>query len=91
MANDNTSLQAFFKEKTQREIYDSINVKFMSEAELVKAGVPVTLAGLRSQNPQELKSTRDARNAKAGKTAEKKLFNTAPEPAAVADVMVAAS
>lgn len=77
--------------KTQREIYDSINVKFMSESELVKAGVPVTLAGLRSQNPQELKSTRDARNAAAGKTAEKKLFNTAPEPAAVADVMVAAS
>lgn len=71
--------------KTQREIYDSIAVKFLTRKQLEDAGVPVTLAGLRSTNPQELATTREARNKKAGKTSEAKLFNTqsSPEPQAV--------
>ena len=62
--------------KTQREIYDSIEVKWFNETELTKEGVPVVLAGLRSTNPQEPKTTRDERNKKSGKKAETKLFAT---------------
>lgn len=36
--------------------------KFLTMAEVQAAGAPVTLAGLRSANQQELKTTRDSRN-----------------------------
>jgi len=36
--------------------------KFLSEAEIEKAGAPVILAGQRSKNPQEPKASREARN-----------------------------
>lgn len=41
--------------------------KFMTESEVVAAGAPVILAGLRGANPQEPKATRDARKPKPSK------------------------
>lgn len=50
----------------QLELYNALpKGVFLTEAELVKDGVPVTVAGLRSENMQELKSNRDARKPKA--------------------------
>jgi hypothetical protein len=55
----------------QREVWDKIGpAKFLTESEVVAAGAPVTMAGLRSEYPQELKSERDEKVAiKKGKTA----------------------
>lgn len=54
----------------QRVVWDKIGpAKFLTESEIVAAGAPVTMAGLRSEYPQELKSERDAKMAsKKGKT-----------------------
>lgn len=57
----------------QRVVWDKIGPpKFLTESEVVAAGAPVTMAGLRSEYPQELKSERDAKMAskkgKKGKT-----------------------
>lgn len=53
----------------QRVIWDRIGPpKFLKESEVVAAGAPVILAGLRSENPQEPKETRDARQPKPAKT-----------------------
>jgi hypothetical protein len=41
--------------------YKLPNNAFLSEEEVTKAGAPVVLAGLRSTNPQEAKTTRDNR------------------------------
>lgn len=58
----------------QREVWDKIGpAKFLTESEIVAAGAPVTMAGLRSEYPQELKSARDAKMAsKQGKSAANK-------------------
>lgn len=57
-----------------KEIWDRIGpAKLLTEAEVVAAGAPVILAGLRSENPQEKKSTRDERNAKKEKKKETSL------------------
>lgn len=51
-----------------RAIWDRIGpATFLSESEIVAAGAPVILAGLRSENPQEPKATRDARKSKPAK------------------------
>lgn len=54
----------------QRVVWDKIGpAKFLTESEIVAAGAPVTMAGLRSEYPQEPKSQRDAKMAsKQGKT-----------------------
>lgn len=52
--------------KTQREVWDELTKKqdtLMTEAQLVEAGVPVMMAGLRSKYPQEPKSIRDQKKA----------------------------
>lgn len=56
--------------EAQRVVWDKIGpAKFLTESEIVAAGAPVTMAGLRSEYPQELKSQRDAKMAsKQGKT-----------------------
>lgn len=52
-----------------KAIWDRIGPpKFLKESEVVAAGAPVILAGLRSENPQEPKETRDARQPKPAKT-----------------------
>lgn len=52
----------------QRVIWDRIGPpKFLTESEIVAAGAPVILAGLRSENPQEPKATREARKPKPSK------------------------
>ena len=52
----------------QREVWDRIGPpKFLTESEIVAAGAPVILAGLRSENPQEPKATREARKPKPPK------------------------
>lgn len=51
-----------------RAIWDRIGPpKFLKESEVVAAGAPVILAGLRSENPQEPKEAREARKAKTVK------------------------
>lgn len=46
----------------QRVVWDKIGPpKFLTESEVVSAGAPVTMAGLRSEFPQEPKSVRDAK------------------------------
>lgn len=58
----------------QRAIWDKIGpAKFMTEEEVVAAGAPVMLAGLRSDNPQEEKSFREGKKAAAGKKVETSL------------------
>lgn len=52
--------------------------EFYSRKELEDAGVPVTLAGLRSKNPQEPAATREARTNLASKDAPKKAPTPAP-------------
>lgn len=53
-----------------KAIWDRIGPpKFLVESEVVAAGAPVILAGLRSENPQEPKATRDARKPKSSKAA----------------------
>lgn len=54
----------------QRVVWDKIGPpKFLTESEVVAAGAPLTMAGLRSEYPQEPKSKRDAKMAsKQGKT-----------------------
>lgn len=67
----------------QKTIYDKVGPpKFMTEKQLVDAGVPITLAGLRSKNPQELKTVRDSRN----KTSPKAPDPFAPSPAATVPI-----
>lgn len=58
-----------------KKSWDAIGpAKFLTEKQVVAAGAPVTLAGLRSEFPQELKNTRDAKKeAKAGKKANPNL------------------
>lgn len=55
--------------------------KLMSKAELVKAGVPITLAGLRSPNPQESEAER-LRRQEHQKQAQPKAPSAFPAPAA---------
>jgi hypothetical protein len=56
---------ALAQSKAQRAVWDKIGPpKFLKESEVVAAGAPVTLAGLRSQYPQELKTARDQKMAK---------------------------
>lgn len=51
--------------EAQRVVWDRIGPpKFLTESEIVAAGAPVILAGLRSENPQEPKETREARKPK---------------------------
>jgi hypothetical protein len=67
------SLTAQYKE-VDKAVWDKIGTaKFLTEAEVVAAGAPVIYAGLRSENPQELKATRDARNAEKGKEVQTSL------------------
>jgi hypothetical protein len=55
---------AKLQHKEDTVIWNKIGpAKFLTEAEVVAAGAPVILAGLRSANPQEAKATRDARKA----------------------------
>ena len=64
----NSEMTTFAKEvqDKQLELYNNLpKGQFLTETQLTKDGVPVTLAGLRSENPQELKSHRDARKPKA--------------------------
>jgi len=50
--------------EAQRVIWDKIGPpKLMTEKQLVEAGVPITLAGLRSEFPQEPKATREQKKA----------------------------
>lgn len=50
-------------QKVHLELFNKLpKGEFMTEAEVTKAGAPVVLAGLRSTNPQEPKSTREKRN-----------------------------
>jgi hypothetical protein len=55
----------------QKALWDAGKTKLLTESEVVKAGAPVILAGLRSQYPQQEKSVReqlkDAEAAKQGK------------------------
>jgi hypothetical protein len=54
-----------------KAIWDRIGPpKFLVESEVVAAGAPVILAGLRSENPQEPKATRDARKPKPPRAAK---------------------
>jgi hypothetical protein len=65
-----------------KAVWDKIGpAKLMTEAELVAAGAPVIMAGLRSENPQELKATRDARQKTVNKAPEASLKGAAPTPA----------
>lgn len=72
--------QAQFAE--DKAIWDRIGPpKFLVESEVVAAGAPVILAGLRSENPQEPKATRDARKPKPPRAAK---GSGASDPFAVA-------
>jgi hypothetical protein len=65
--------------KADVEVWHRIGeAKLLTEKELVEKGAPVILAGLRSANPQELKSERDARNAVSGKKVETSLRASPP-------------
>ena len=56
--------------KADKKIWDDIGpAKLYTEAELVAKGVPVIVAGLRSENPQEFKETRELRNKKKAEQA----------------------
>lgn len=81
--DDTKKLTAQYKAVDQA-IWDKIGpAKLLTEAEVVAAGAPVILAGLRSENEQEYKSVREAREQKKGKTAEKSLtaMTAQPQPA----------
>jgi hypothetical protein len=55
--------------------------KFLTEAQIVAAGAPVILAGLRSENKQEAKATREARRGTSG---QKSMTAPAAAPISVA-------
>lgn len=55
-----TSLENQFK--VQKELWNKLGpAQFYSDAELTAANIPIHLAGMRSTNPQEPKTVRDAR------------------------------
>lgn len=59
----------FEMQKAHEKIWmDNKDRPFLTRQKLEEAKVPVYLAGLRSNNPQELASTRENRNKKSGKT-----------------------
>jgi hypothetical protein len=67
------------------EIWNRIGeVKLLTEKELVEKGAPVTLAGLRSANPQELKAKRDALNAEKKVEVSLRTLPVASSPSPVA-------
>jgi hypothetical protein len=77
--NDYSKELAREQREAQLPLYNSLpKDAFLTEAELEAMGVPVTLAGIRSDFPQELKSVREARKSKgAAPTAVAPAFATA--------------
>jgi hypothetical protein len=68
-------------QNVDKAIWDKIGpAKLLTEAEVIAAGAPVILAGLRSENPQEEKYLRDARNDAKNKKKEVSLKATPPMP-----------
>lgn len=66
--------------EVDKPLFDALPTKLLTEAEVIAAGAPVILAGLRSENPQELKDVREKRNAAKGKVAETSLRAQASAP-----------
>ena len=59
---------ALAQAESQRAVWDKIGpATFLTESEVVAAGAPVIMAGLRSEYPQETKAERDAKLNKPGK------------------------
>lgn len=80
MPNNPTALTEQYQ-VADKVIWDKIGpAKLLTEAEVIAAGAPVILAGLRSANPQELKSDREARQAAEGKKKEASLRAEQPMP-----------
>ncbi len=68
--SDDTDQLAKTQFAEDKVIWDRIGPpKFLVESEVIAAGAPVILAGLRGENPQEPKATRDARQPKSSKAA----------------------
>jgi len=67
---EDTEALAVSSKAAQLEAYKSLPPKkYYTEEELVAAKVPITLAGRRSEKPQQFKSCRDKVNKKVAKTA----------------------
>lgn len=69
LSNGDMTVYAEEQRKAQLPLYEALPKNaHLTEKELEKQGVPVILAGMRSENPQELKKFREEREKENGKT-----------------------
>lgn len=81
--DDQTRKDLFAQQReSQKKVWEKIGpAKLLLESEVVAAGAPLTLAGRRSENPQELKSIRENRQKTKADKAAKAAGKPQPVPA----------